>query len=102
MYEQTAALYRLTVINAFQNVADALNAIKIDALALRAAYKAQSAALKNLEISHRKRVLGESSMLSILASEQIYQQAKLNMIQAQANRLLDTVALFQALGGGWS
>ena len=39
--------------------------------------------------------------LAVLASEQTDQQAKMNLVQAQANRLGDTVALFQALGGGW-
>ena len=101
IYEQAAAQYRLTVINAFQNVADTLNAIKNDARALRAASKAEHAALKNLTISQQQLALGDSSTLSILINEQMYQQAKLHLIQAKANRLSDTVALFQALGGGW-
>ena len=95
------AQYRLTIINAFQNVADTLKAIKSDAIALRAAHKAALATLKNLTISRRQLALGDSSSLAILINEQMYQQAKLNLIQAQANRLSDTVALFQALGGGW-
>ena len=100
-YEQTAALYKTTVINAFQNVADALNAIKEDALGLRAAKKATQAALRSLDIAKQQINLGDSSTLSLLINEQLYQQAELNLIQAQANRLSDTVALFQSLGGGW-
>ena len=38
---------------------------------------------------------------TLLAAEQAYQQAVLNLAQAQANRYADTAALFQALGGGW-
>ncbi len=30
-----------------------------------------------------------------------YQQALLNLLQAQATRFGDTAALYQALGGGW-
>ena len=101
VYEQAAAKYRLTVINAFQNVADTLKTIKSDAIALQAANKAANAALKSLHIARRQLSLGDGTMLSILFNEQLYQQAKLNLIQAQANRLSDTVALFQALGGGW-
>lgn len=100
-YEQMAALYRTTIINAFQNVADSLKAIKQDALALKAAYKASRATLKSLRIAQQQMVLGDSSSLSMLINEQLYQQAQLNLIQAQANRLSDTVALFQSLGGGW-
>jgi len=36
-----------------------------------------------------------------LVAEQAYQQAKSALVQAQANRLSDTVALIQSLGGGW-
>ena len=44
---------------------------------------------------------GYASYLTLLSAEQAYQQAELNLIQAQANRYADTAALFQALGGGW-
>ena len=37
----------------------------------------------------------------MLIAELAYQQALLARVQAQANRLTDTAALFQALGGGW-
>jgi outer membrane protein TolC len=37
----------------------------------------------------------------LLSAEQTYQQALLNLVQAQANRFADSAALFQALGGGW-
>ena len=100
-YDQMVALYRETIINAFQNVADSLKAIKEDALALRAAYKASRAALKSMSIAKQQMTLGDTSALSLLINEQLYQQAQLNLIQAQANRLSDTVALFQSLGGGW-
>ena len=101
MYLQAAAQYRLTVINAFQNVADTLKSIRLNAMALHAANNALQAALKSLIIARRELSLGDNSMLLILINEQLYQQAKLNLIQAQANRLSDTAALFQALGGGW-
>ncbi len=35
------------------------------------------------------------------SAEQAYQQARITLVQAQANRYADTAALFQALGGGW-
>jgi NodT family efflux transporter outer membrane factor (OMF) lipoprotein len=100
-YDQAAAQYRATVLNAFQNVADTLHAIQSDALALRAADKAERAAAKSLAIARRQLALGDISTLMLLGSEQAYQQAKLNLVQAQANRLQDTVALFQSLGGGY-
>jgi outer membrane protein TolC len=100
-YEQAAAQYRATVLNAFQNVADSLQAIQSDALALRAADKAERAATKSLAIARRQLALGDISTMMVLSTEQAYQQTRLNLVQAQANRLQDTVALFQSLGGGW-
>lgn len=100
-YDQAAAQYRATVINAFQNVADALIAIQSDALALKAAQRAEQAAAKSLAIVQRQLALGDISSANVLSSEQAYQQSRLNLVQAQAARLTDTVALFQALGGGW-
>lgn len=100
-YDQAAAQYRATVLNAFQNVADALQATQSDAVALAAADKAERAAAKSLALTRRQLELGDISALALLGVEQNYQQARLNQVQAQANRLADTVALFQALGGGW-
>lgn len=100
-YKAVAAVYRSTIINAFQNVADTLKAIKFDAIALKAHEKATRAALRSLSISRQQLLLGDSSELAILQNQQLYQQAVMNLIQAQANRLSDTAALYQALGGGW-
>ncbi|HSY26586.1 MAG TPA: efflux transporter outer membrane subunit [Burkholderiaceae bacterium] len=100
-YDQAAAQYRATVLNAFQNVADCLQAVQSDAVALRATDKAERAAAKSLAIARRQLALGDISTLTLLGSEQAYQQAKLNLVQAQTNRLQDTVALFQSLGGGF-
>ncbi len=45
--------------------------------------------------------LGQVAYLGILTAQQAALQARLTAIQATANRLTDTAALFQALGGGW-
>ncbi|MBV8632938.1 MAG: efflux transporter outer membrane subunit [Burkholderiaceae bacterium] len=100
-YEQAAAQYRATVQNAFQNVADSLQALQSDDAALRAADKALKAAEKSLSIARRQLQAGDISALMLLNAEQTCQQAKLNEVQARTNRLSDTVALFQSLGGGW-
>jgi NodT family efflux transporter outer membrane factor (OMF) lipoprotein len=99
--EQTAAQYRSTVVTAFQNVADTLRALQTDADAVAANDKAEKAALTSLEIARRQQELGDTSYLALLNAEQTYQQAVIVRIQARANRLADTAALFQALGGGW-
>jgi NodT family efflux transporter outer membrane factor (OMF) lipoprotein len=100
-YVQAAEQYRSTVLTAFQNVADTLTAIEQDAEGLKAAASASSAAEITLALSKRQWRDGKASYLSLLAAEQSYQQARINVVQAQANRFADSAALFQALGGGW-
>ena len=100
-FDQAAAMYRNTVITAFQNVADALQAVQSDANTLKAAYAAERAAFKSLEIAQRQLQLGAISYLGLLTAENTYQTALLALVQAQAARYADTAALFQALGGGW-
>lgn len=99
--EQAAAQYRSAVVTAFQNVADALHALRYDADALKAAAASEKAASDSLAIARRQLALGAISYLGLLNAEQTYQLAQIARIQAQANRYADTAALFQALGGGW-
>lgn len=101
-YEASVAQYRSVVLLAFQNVADALNAIELDARALKIATVQYNAAHKSLSIVKQKWVLGSVGYLDILNAEETYQRAIINLVQSQANRYLDTAALFQALGGGWT
>jgi len=100
-FDQAAATYRSTVIDAFQNVADTLHALQSDAETLKAAYAAERAAFKSIEIARRQLQLGAIGYLGLLTAENTYQTALTSLVQAQAARYADTVALFQALGGGW-
>lgn len=100
-YREAADQYRSTVITAFQNVADTLNALQQDADALKSAAAAAAAAKVTVGLARQQIEIGSSSQLDLLNAEQSEQQATLNLIQAQANRYADTAALFQSLGGGW-
>jgi NodT family efflux transporter outer membrane factor (OMF) lipoprotein len=100
-YVQAAEQYRSTVLTAFQNVADTLTALEEDAEALKAAATAANDAQITLDLSNRQWQDGYISYLALLNAEQAYQQTRINLVQAQANRYADTAALFQALGGGW-
>ncbi len=100
-YTQASEQYRSTVLTAFQNVADTLNALQQDADSLKAAADAKDAAAVTLDLARKQFQAGYVSYLSLLSAEQAYQQAVINLVQAQANRYADTAALFQAVGGGW-
>jgi outer membrane protein TolC len=93
--------YRSTVLTAFQNVADTLNALQQDADGLKAAAAAKDAAVVTLDLAKKQFQGGYLNYLGLLSAEQAYQQAVINLAQAEGNHYADTAALFQALGGGW-
>lgn len=98
---QAGAQYRSVVMAALQNVADALYVIQSDAQALKAATDGAQAASKLSELTRKQYEAGYVDFQTALLAQQNEQLASINLIQAQTNRLGDTAALFQALGGGW-
>jgi len=100
-FDQAAAAYRQTVLAAFQNVADSLRALEFDAQALAAQADAYQQAKAAADLAQRQFDTGASSYLSLLTTQQQFQQSAVNVVQARADRLADTAALFQSLGGGW-
>jgi NodT family efflux transporter outer membrane factor (OMF) lipoprotein len=100
-YVEADEQYRSTVLTAFQNVADTLHALEQDADSLKAAVAARDAAKVTLDLTTHQMQVGYANYLALLSAEQNYQQAVINLVQAQSNRYSDTAALFQALGGGW-
>jgi NodT family efflux transporter outer membrane factor (OMF) lipoprotein len=100
-YDSAAAQYRNTVLGAFQNVADALRALELDAVALQTQATAESLARQSLDLSTAQFRAGAVSYVTLLTAQQAWLQTHTALVQAQAARYADTAALFQALGGGW-
>ncbi|MEI6002837.1 efflux transporter outer membrane subunit [Paraburkholderia bengalensis] len=99
-YAESQAGYRQVVLAAFAQVADALRALEHDAQTVEAQTRAvQSAAdaLRLIKASYRAGTVG---YLQILIADGQYHQARIAWLQATAQRLQDTVALYAALGGG--
>ncbi|MEN6473436.1 MAG: efflux transporter outer membrane subunit [Syntrophaceae bacterium] len=100
-YDQAGAQYRATVLQAFGNVADTLRALEADAQALAAQALSADAAGQSLAMSDKQFQDGAVSYLTLLNAQRQYQETRISLAQAQAQRYADTAALFQALGGGW-
>lgn len=98
--EGAKSQYRAAVLQAFADVDDALTGLRTDADALDAATRASAAADQNLLFIRRQLQLGGAGTLSVLNAELSDAQAAGQRLQAQAARLTDTVALYQAVGGG--
>jgi NodT family efflux transporter outer membrane factor (OMF) lipoprotein len=93
------AQYRLAVLTAFQDVADALRALDSDSNAVRAQERAYTVSEASLAIVRQQYSLGAVSYLALLNAEQTFQQAVIGRAQARMNRFVDSAALYLALGG---
>jgi NodT family efflux transporter outer membrane factor (OMF) lipoprotein len=100
-FNQVSAQYRGTVLTAFQNVADTLRALQADSRAVSAAVAAERSAARNIELVRKQVEEGQFSISVLITAQQAFLQTSLARVQAEASRLADIVALFQALGGGW-
>ena len=100
-FNQQTAQYKSTVLQAFQNVADVLRAIEADARMVIAARDAEAAAQRSLTLIRQQLDQGQVSLPALLNAQQALLQTSLARVQAQASRLANAVALYQALGGGW-
>lgn len=99
--DEALALYRGAVLAAFQNVADVLRALEADNRALNAAIAAETSANRSIELARTQIERGQVAISVVITAQQAYLQASLARVQAQAARLANIVALYQALGGGW-
>jgi outer membrane protein TolC len=84
--DAAGAQYRASVLTAFQNVADSLTALRLDADAVNANAAAERAAANSRDTIRSNLELGSVSYLAVLNAEQTYQQAALALIQARASR----------------
>ena len=97
--QASTANYQQTVLAAFGQVADSLEALDHDAEQLDAQAHAQSAARENVDLTRKSYNEGNVGVLQVLDAERLYQNARLGYVRAQAQRYMDTVQLFLALGG---
>jgi len=97
-----AANYEQTVLAAFAQVADALDALDHDAEQLSAQAHAQEAARDSLDLTRKSYNEGSVGVLQVLDAERLYQQARLGYVRANSQRYFDTAQLFLALGGNSS
>ena len=100
-YEQAAAAYRQAVLQGLQNVADALRALEFDAQALAARAEQVAHTEDAYRTTLERYQTGGVSQVAVLDAERQRLEAALERAQATANRLADSAALLQALGGGW-
>jgi NodT family efflux transporter outer membrane factor (OMF) lipoprotein len=100
-FDASWAAYRQTVIAAFGQVADQLQALTHDDEAVKTQRAAVAAADEALRLARLSYQAGNSTLLQLLDPERARQQALLGLVRARQQQLTDTAQLLVALGSGW-
>lgn len=96
------AAYRQTVLQALTDAENALMRVDRSTARVRELEAAERAAAERLSLTRRRVAVGDASELEALQVESGLQQARDLALQAHAERLQALVALYRALGGGWT
>jgi NodT family efflux transporter outer membrane factor (OMF) lipoprotein len=99
-FKASAADYQQTVLQAFGQVADILQALTHDAHFLAAQQRALDLASEAVRLQRIGYERGSTGILELLDAERQRQQALLGYVRAEVQRYQDTVALLVAMGGG--
>lgn len=100
-YQEAGSVYQQTVLQAFREVADSLQAIQHDAETLQARTEAASEAEASYQIASQRFGAGGISHLALLDAQRQELQTALDCSLSVASRYSDSATLLQALGGGW-
>ncbi|TPG22632.1 efflux transporter outer membrane subunit [Sphingomonas koreensis] len=96
------ATYRQTVLDAFRQTADLLDAIQSDARSVANQQESVDVAAHSLQLSRRSFQVGNSGLLQILDSQRLYERARSNLVEARARQYVNAARLYVATAGGWT
>ena len=100
-YNQTVANYRQTVLQAYQQVEDALASMRMLDKQEIDQEGAVTAAQAELNYANQRYANGLNTYLEVVTAQTTLLTAQQGLAEVQAQRILARVALIQALGGGW-
>lgn len=101
-YDQSVATYRQTVLSAFQDVEDNLATLSVLAKESLAERAAADAAAETLTILENQYKAGTVDYLNVVSAQNASLGAERAWRDITNRSLAASVALFKALGGGWS
>jgi NodT family efflux transporter outer membrane factor (OMF) lipoprotein len=101
-FDQAVATYRQTVLSSFQQVEDELAALRILAQQAQAAASATAAAREAERIINNQYLAGTQAYTAVIVAEQTALGDAESQLSVRQSQLVASVALIQALGGGWN
>ncbi len=99
---QALAQYQQTVLQAFVQVADSLQALANDDQTVALSSQASQSATDSLRLQRLRYQDGKAGLLPVLDAQRSYARSSTTAIRARAQRLRDTAALLYAVSQGWS
>jgi NodT family efflux transporter outer membrane factor (OMF) lipoprotein len=101
-YDQYVAVYRQTVLTAFQQVEDALSSLRILEQQSAAEKIAVASTQKAVDVTLNEYRAGTVAYTSVITEQALLLGDQQTLLSVQQSRLVESVALIEALGGGWS
>jgi NodT family efflux transporter outer membrane factor (OMF) lipoprotein len=101
-YDQSIANYREIVLAAFQNVEDELASLRILGQQIGVDQAAVKAAQQAVEITLNEYQAGTVAYTTVITAQVALLSDQETALLVQESRLIASVALVQALGGGWA
>lgn len=101
-YDVTVANYRQTVLTGFQQVEDHLAALRVLENEAQAEDRAVEAARRSLAISTAQYKAGTANYLQVITTQAIALQDERTAVDIRTRRMVASVLLIEALGGGWN
>jgi multidrug efflux system outer membrane protein len=100
-YGASVANYRQTVLTAFQEVEDSLSGLSVLAQAAQSQQQAVDASQRALQIANDRYTGGLVTYLDVITAEQTFLDSQRLATQILGQRLVTSVGLVKALGGGF-
>lgn len=101
-HDEALALYRQSVLTAFADVENQLAALRNLSAQFASQTKARAAAMDAVNFAMKRYEAGSSPYLEVIDASRSALAAKRALDQIRGQRLIATVALVKALGGGWN
>jgi NodT family efflux transporter outer membrane factor (OMF) lipoprotein len=100
-YDASVASYRDTVLNAFREVQDDITGLTVLNQARQSQQQAVDAARRTLDIASNRYTGGLVSYLDVVNAQQNLLNNEQELAVIQGQKLVTSVLLIKALGGGW-
>jgi outer membrane protein TolC len=101
-YDASVATYRQTVLTAFQGVEDSLSSLRILELQAAAETTAVASTSKAVDATLNQYKAGTVPYTSVITEQTLLLSDQQALLAIQQSRLVASVALIEALGGGWT